>query len=499
MNGCSIRKLQSRPALEFKLSASTRLRLTLLLLTVLVWPWAAILAQESARVLPEVTEHGTVTYPSLARQARIQGTVRLRLTTNGHSVTYVDVLEGHPLLVQSATDNIRTWKFVEHAPGTFDVTFNFRMLDDAGAFLQKPGTVQVVSSPDCCIDHYTFPEKWNTQVRNAEGTIETTLTLWTYHSFETQLDGYTTGPKGQERAIRNRHIDGDMVGFDATLDDKYGERLKFTMIGKMTDNEIRGVFLNYGGSGGTWTAKRVAKIISEPSSAPLANASETKITESDVVYHAFQGYSYFAIEAGMQGTVQLHVTTDGLSVTKVDAESGNPFLVHEATENLRSWRFARNAPRTFDVTYTYELKHEQVEFLEKPGVVTVEGTVPLVNGSWSTFETPPEIWQIELTSPRGGMHAKLSLVNNDDMPDGYVINEESGSAGKKREFIRQGHQDKDMIGFDATVIGPDGKPLKVAVLGKKTRNKITGVFLDYSGKSGTWKAVRQASHAKPAR
>jgi hypothetical protein len=53
-----------------------------------------------------------------------------------------------------------------------------------------------------------------------------------------------------------------------------------------------------------------------------------------------------------------------------------------------------------------------------------------------------------------------------------------------------------MIGFDATINGPDGKPLKVSVLGKKTRNKITGVFLDYSGMPGTWTAVRQPSNTK---
>jgi len=497
MNGCGISELQSSLALEPTVSTGTRLRLTLFLLAVIAGPLAALLAQESAKTLPEVTEHQTPVYPPLARQARIQGSVRLRLTTNGHAVTTVAVLEGHPLLVQSATDSVRTWKFVEHAPATFDVTFNFRMLDNAGTFLQQPGLVQVVSSPACCIDHYTFPEKWIAQVRNAEGTIETILTLWTYHSFEAQLDGYTTGPQGQERAIRNPHLDGDVLGFDATLDDKYGQRLKFSMIGKMTGNVIRGVLLNYWGSRGTWTAERVAKTISEPSFAPLANAVETKIMESDVAYHAFPVYSYFANEAGIQGTVQLQVTTNGVSVTKVDAESGNPFLVREATENLRSWRFARNEPRTFEVTYTYELKNAQVEFLEKPGVVTVEDTTPLVNGSWATFDTPPEIWQMGLTSSRGGMHTKLSLVNTYDMPDGYVMNEAPGSADKEREVIRQGHQDGDMLGFDATVKGPDGKSLKVSVLGKKSGNKIIGVFLDYSGMPGTWIAVRQASHAKP--
>jgi outer membrane biosynthesis protein TonB len=478
------------------LPSATRLLRALILFVVFAWPSTALWAQESSGALPEVIEHAAPIYPPLARQARIQGQVHLRLTTNGHVVTDVVATEGHPLLAQSAEQNVRTWKFVDHAAATFDVTFNFRMLEDAGTFLQQPGLVQVVSSPECCIDHYTFPEKWIAQVRNGEGTIGTTLTLWTYHSFETQLDGYTTGPQGREIAIRNSHADGDILGFDATLEDKYGQRLKFSLVGKVTGHEIKGVFLNYGGSGGTWTAERVAKSISESSPAPLANASETKIAESDVAYHALPAYSDFAIEAGIQGTVQLHVTTNGFSVAKFDVESGNPFLVREAAENLRSWRFARTAPRAFEVTYTYELKHEEVEFLENPGVVTVNGTIPLVNGSWATFETPPEIWQLELTSPRGGMHANLSLVNTNDMPDGYVINEVPGSAGKKREIIRQGHQDEDMIGFDATINGPDGKPLKVSVLGKKTRNKITGVFLDYSGMPGTWTAVRRPSHAK---
>src|ERR1700719_995672 len=186
MNGYGISELQSSLASEYTLSIGTRLRLTLFLLAVITGPSAALLAQESAKALPEVTEHGTVAYPPLARQARIQGTVRLRLTTNGHAVTDVVVLEGHPLLVQSATDNVRTWKFVEHAPASFDVTFNFRMLDLASPFLHQPGWVHVISSPECCIDHYSFPEKWNAQVRNTEGTIDSILTLWTYGS-EAQL------------------------------------------------------------------------------------------------------------------------------------------------------------------------------------------------------------------------------------------------------------------------------------------------------------------------
>jgi TonB family protein len=199
------------------LPTGTRLRLTLFLLAVLAGPSAVLLAQERAKTLPEVTEHGVVGYPALARQARIQGQVHLRVTTNGHAVTTVVVTEGHPLLAQTAQDNVRTWKFVDHAPGTFDVTFNFQMLDKIGTFLQQPGIVEVVEGPGGGIDTYTLPEKWNAHVRNAQGPIETTLTLWTYHSFEPQLDGYTSGPQGQERVVREPHIDKEILGFDATL------------------------------------------------------------------------------------------------------------------------------------------------------------------------------------------------------------------------------------------------------------------------------------------
>jgi hypothetical protein len=194
----------------------------------------------------------------------------------------------------------------------------------------------------------------------------------------------------------------------------------------------------------------------------------------------------------------LQVATNGVSVTNISVESGNPFLAREATENLRSWRFAKNEPRSFEVTYTYELKNEQVVFLEKPGAVTVdvESAAPQVNGIFSTFETPPEIWQMDLKNSRGGIHTRLSLVDADDLPDGYVMNEAPGTPGKQREVIRNGHQDGDILGFDATVKGPDGKPLKVSVLGRKTGNKITGIFLDYSGLPGTWIAVRQSSRAK---
>jgi len=53
-------------------------------------------------------------YPDLARQARIQGTVRLQavIATDG-TVSKLEVVSGHPLLVQAALDAVRKWRYQE--------------------------------------------------------------------------------------------------------------------------------------------------------------------------------------------------------------------------------------------------------------------------------------------------------------------------------------------------------------------------------------------------
>lgn len=52
------------------------------------------------------------TYPPLARQARISGTVELKVViTQQGDVTQIDLISGHPLLVQSAIDAVRQWKY----------------------------------------------------------------------------------------------------------------------------------------------------------------------------------------------------------------------------------------------------------------------------------------------------------------------------------------------------------------------------------------------------
>ncbi len=64
---------------------------------------------QQARLIRKVTP----TYPPLARQARIQGTVRLQaVIAKDGSVQELQVLPGgHPLLVQAALDAVRQWRY----------------------------------------------------------------------------------------------------------------------------------------------------------------------------------------------------------------------------------------------------------------------------------------------------------------------------------------------------------------------------------------------------
>ena len=51
-------------------------------------------------------------YPPLARQTRISGTVRLHaIISKAGTVQQLEVISGHPLLVQAALDAVRQWKY----------------------------------------------------------------------------------------------------------------------------------------------------------------------------------------------------------------------------------------------------------------------------------------------------------------------------------------------------------------------------------------------------
>jgi TonB family protein len=67
-------------------------------------------------------------YPPVARQARITGDVVLvaQIGSDG-SVSIPIRRSGHPLLLQAAEDNLKTWKFQAGEPQEMEITYHFKL------------------------------------------------------------------------------------------------------------------------------------------------------------------------------------------------------------------------------------------------------------------------------------------------------------------------------------------------------------------------------------
>jgi TonB family protein len=78
--------------------------------------------------MPTVASASVPFYSRAARAARIQGEVRLWVSTDGKRVSAVEVESGPPMLVEAAKENIKTWQFEPHKPTSFQVTFHYRLL-----------------------------------------------------------------------------------------------------------------------------------------------------------------------------------------------------------------------------------------------------------------------------------------------------------------------------------------------------------------------------------
>jgi TonB family protein len=70
-------------------------------------------------------------YPPLARQARIEGVVKLTFTlsANSQEATNIEVVSGHPMLKGAAVDNVKTWKFENPyaVERKYETTFRYRL------------------------------------------------------------------------------------------------------------------------------------------------------------------------------------------------------------------------------------------------------------------------------------------------------------------------------------------------------------------------------------
>ncbi|HXY53027.1 MAG TPA: TonB family protein [Terriglobales bacterium] len=77
-------------------------------------------------------------YPPLARQAKVQGQVKVRVEVGKDgTVTLADALEGNPMLQAAALPNSRTWKFgggqgADLSTLKTTIVFDYRLEGEAG-------------------------------------------------------------------------------------------------------------------------------------------------------------------------------------------------------------------------------------------------------------------------------------------------------------------------------------------------------------------------------
>jgi len=219
--------------------------------------------QDSPDVLPKVVQHSQPIYPPLARQTRIQGDVRVRLVTDGASVTNVEAVAGHPLLRKATEDNVRTWKFASHRPSSFFVTFRYKLVSGDVVdveFLEAPAVVQIgASSPEVIIDYsWIGLGTWKTQLTSNHGKSRRTLVLsysgphgeWLVGRFL----GENNGDEEDDEASDFGHREGDFVVFTTKLRQPDGKQMQTFFVGSLKGNRIIGTFVDNAGVTGKWTA-----------------------------------------------------------------------------------------------------------------------------------------------------------------------------------------------------------------------------------------------------
>jgi hypothetical protein len=87
----------------------------------------ALAQQQQSKVsLPMVIGAAVPFYPIGPRTVNIQGTVHVKISTDGQRVIDTNVEDGgNPALGKAAQENAMTWQFSKHEPTTFTVTYRY--------------------------------------------------------------------------------------------------------------------------------------------------------------------------------------------------------------------------------------------------------------------------------------------------------------------------------------------------------------------------------------
>jgi TonB family protein len=231
-----------------------------LLIFLISFPGLIATGQEPQEALPKVVRHDQPIYPPLARTARIEGEVHLKITTDGESISNVEVQSGHPILTKAAEENVRTWKFASHLPGAYSVTYQYKLMSHEleVEFLQQPAVVQLLASPPELHTQWGYLSlgTWKAQLKSAHGKYTRVFNLSYSGPHGEWLAGSTADSKGNSEEIDEGYINAGLLGFMIDLAQPDGKKMRTFFTGKILGAKILGAFVDNTGITGEWTAVR---------------------------------------------------------------------------------------------------------------------------------------------------------------------------------------------------------------------------------------------------
>jgi hypothetical protein len=98
-------------------------------------------AQSRNATLPTVADAKVPLYPPLARAARVQGVVRVRITTDGHRVVSAVAESGPRILAADAEASARSWQFTTHEPTSFMATYTYKLVHSLKSGPENPTVI----------------------------------------------------------------------------------------------------------------------------------------------------------------------------------------------------------------------------------------------------------------------------------------------------------------------------------------------------------------------
>jgi TonB family protein len=125
---------------------------------------------ESRVSLPMVIGAAVPFYPIGPRTVNIQGTVRIKVSTDGERVIDATIEDdgGNPALGRAAQENARTWQFSKHHATTFIVNYHYILVERLEDIKSNmPNAKVILGSPT---DVEIYAQRW-------PGTVDTPFEL----------------------------------------------------------------------------------------------------------------------------------------------------------------------------------------------------------------------------------------------------------------------------------------------------------------------------------